>query len=243
MKTTDWRVVILFCCMLYFPPAPIAAQLPSEPEDPLAQRLRQLEPPEPSSLQALPGEPELERHGPRSALPLPDVIRSGASSIPFRVIHDDPDYRRPVYEEHWHSTYWGGRWSYMPSRVHHALHRLFATYDIGLSGELEFKSNVGVQFPMFQNETDLDLYLVVFQTAIQNVYSIGNQIVVVGKPRRTGVEVITVKTRPIRPSERDRLLLIQLATSTGDELDYALIPYMEPDFWFKQKKKGQNQTP
>ncbi|TLS48485.1 hypothetical protein FE782_30495 [Paenibacillus antri] len=186
-----------------------------------------MEPPEPVTMQALPEEEELARHAPTKVVPIRDVIKKGRL-IPFRTIRQDADYVRPVYEEHWHSTYWGGRWSYVPTRIHYALHRLFPTYDIGISGELTFKGNVGVPFPMFQNETDLDLYLVVFQTSVFRLYTAGNQIVVVGAPRRTGVEVVVLKTSDLRPAERDRLLSIQLATPAGDELDYAYIAYMEP---------------
>lgn len=124
----------------------------------------------------------------------------------------------------------------MPARIQYALHRLFTTYDIGISNELNFKQNVGIDFPMFQNSTDLDLYLVVFQTAITAVYTRGNQIVLVGNPKRYGAEVITIKTGDLRPSDRNQLLLIQLATPNGDELDYSLINYEPPDFWSNQEK-------
>lgn len=42
---------------------------------------------------------------------------------------------------------------------------------------------------MFQNETALDLYIVVFQTIVTDVYTKGNQVVVVGTPKRDGASL------------------------------------------------------
>lgn len=204
----------------------------------LEKRLKQLEPPEPTSIIKSPEEVETDQYYPSDTIPIPEVMDKG-TKIHFNVIKNDPNYNRPVYEEHWHSTYWGGRWSYVPMRIHYALHRLFTTYDIGISGELNFKQNVGIDFPMFQNKTDLDLYIVVFQTTVTDVYTKGNQVIVVGTPERNGVQVLTVKTGDLHPSDLRRLLLIQLATPLGHEIDYSLIVYEPPDFWLKQIQKAK----
>jgi hypothetical protein len=209
---------------------------PNKRAEELEKRLKKIEPPEPIQLKQLPWEAEVEKLYPPQTVPIFEVIDKG-KKIPFDVIKNIPEYKRPVYEEHWHSTYWGGRWSYVPMRIHYALHRLFTTYDIGISGELNFKQNVGVDFPMFQNETALDLYIVIFQTAVSDVYTKGNQVVVVGNPKRIGVEVITIKTGDKHPANKKELLLVQLATPSGHEIDYSLINYEPPDFWLKQKEK------
>jgi hypothetical protein len=201
----------------------------------LQKRLEQLEPPEPINIIDLPFETEAEELYPSKTVPILKVMDRG-TKIPYNVIKSLPEYERPVYEEHWHSTFSGGRWSYIPLRIHYALHRLFTTYDIGISGELNFKENVGIDFPMFQNETDLDLYIVVFQTTVTDVYTKGNQVVVVGNPKRNGVEVITIKTGDLHPENKKELLLVQLATPSGHEIDYSLIAYEPPDFWLKQKQ-------
>ncbi|MDQ0899942.1 hypothetical protein [Paenibacillus sp. V4I7] len=127
----------------------------------LEKRLNRLEPPKPTKIPISAEQLEAEKYYPTETFPIPTVMDKG-KKIHFNIIKNDPGYIRPVYEEHWHSTYWGGRWSYVPMRIQYALHRLFTTYDIGISGELNFKQNVGIEFPMFQNKTDLDLYIVVF---------------------------------------------------------------------------------
>ncbi|MGD6834851.1 hypothetical protein ACQCT5_22125 [Sutcliffiella halmapala] len=203
----------------------------------LEQRLDNLEPPEPITIldSPFPFEKGTEIHFPTDVTEIGEVLIEG-SKIPFKVIKSVPNYIRPIYEEHWHSTFWGGRWSYVPSRIHYALHRIFPFYAIGISGELNFQQNVGIDFPTDINETDLDLYIVVFQTNITDVYTKGNQVVVVGTPKRTGVEVVAIKTADIHPSNKEKLLLVHLATN-GAELDYSLISYQPPDFWLKQKQK------
>lgn len=199
--------------------------------------LDSLEPLEPTTIldSPFPFEKESEVHFPNDVIPISEVLKEG-TKIPFKVIKSEPNYIRPIYEENWHSEIWGGRWSYIPSRIHYSLHRIFPFYAIGISAEFSFQHNVGIGFNTATNETDLDLYLVVFQTNITDVYTKGNQVVVVGTPKRTGVEVINIKTADIHPSNKEKFLLVQLATN-GDELDYSLIDYQQPDFWSKQKQK------
>jgi len=207
----------------------------------LEQRLDSLEPPEPTTIldSPLPFEKGLEMHFPKDVISISDVLKEG-TKIPFKVIQSEPNYIRPIYKETWHSTYWGGRWSYIPSRIHYALHRIFPFYAIGISAELNFQQNVGIAFPTEINETDLDLYIVVFQTNVTDVYTKGNQVVVVGTPKRTGVEVISIKTAEIHPSNKEKLLLVQLATN-GAELDYSLIDYQPPDYWLQQKQRNERE--
>ena len=201
----------------------------------LEKRLDFLEPPEPTTILDSPFsfEKGTEMHFPTDVIPISEVLKEG-TKIPFKVIKSEPNYIRPIYEEDWHST--AGRWSYIPSRIHYALHRIFPFYAIGISAQLDFTQNIGISFLTDMNETDLDLYIVVFQTNITDVYTKGNQVVVVGTPKRTGVEVISIKTADIHPSNMEKLLLVQLATN-GAELDYSLINYEAPDYWLKKKRK------
>lgn len=199
-------------------------------------RLKQLEPREPVTIMNSPEEAAAAAHQPTDTISISRVIHEG-TRIPFFIIKNDPLYQRPVYEKHWHSTYSGGRWSYMPTRIQYALHRLFTTYDIGLSSQYDFQQNVGIQFPLFQNKTDLDLYIIAFQTEITAVYTKGNQVVVTGTPKHGGVQVATIKTGDLHPSDLKKALLIQLSTRQGDELDYSYIGYAQPDFWSQQIRK------
>jgi hypothetical protein len=197
------------------------------------KRLEKLEPLEPIDMEDPPWGEEVF---PSKVLPIAD-IPDKKNKIPFRVIVDKPNYDRKAYKKLWHSTEGGGRLSYIPSRIHYALHRLFTNYDIGLSNWYSFELNMGFSIPMFQNEKNLDMYIVAFQTEVIDVYTKGNQVIVIGKPKRNGVQVITIKTRNIVPVNKEEPLLVQLATQAGNEIDYSLIYYAPPDFWLKQKEK------
>lgn len=205
----------------------------------LGQRLDSLEPPEPTTIldSPFPFEKGTDVHFPTDVIPISEVLKEG-TKIPFKVIKSEPNYIRPIYEKFWHST--TGRWSYIPSRIHYSLHRIFPFYAIGMSAELEFTQNVGISFNYATNETDLDLYIVVFQTNITDVYTKGNQVIVVGTPKRTGAEVINIKTADIHPSNKEKFLLVQLANN-GDELDYSLIRYESPDYWLQIKQRNERE--
>lgn len=170
---------------------------------------------------------------PATQYPISEVISSG-TMIPFQVILDKADYKRPAYQSDWHSSV--GRWSYVPTRIHYALHRVFTAYDLGLSGWYDFEGNLGIGVPMFQRD-DLDLYIVAFQMEITKVYTKGNQIVVVGRPKRNGVQAITIKVHDLKPNSDKESLLVQLATEDGDEIDYSLIEYLPPDIREKIKER------
>jgi hypothetical protein len=196
----------------------------------LERRLKSLEPEKAVDIEDPPWK---ELTFPAIQYPISEVISDG-TKIPFQVILDKPDYKRPAYKADWHSSV--ARWSYVPSRIHFALHRLFTVYDLGLSGWYQFEGDLGISVPMFQRD-DLDLYIVSFQTEITKVYTKGNQIVVIGRPKRTGVQAITIKVHDLKPNSDKESLLVQLATENGDEIDYSLIEYLPPDIREKIKER------
>lgn len=193
------------------------------------EQLSRLEPREPIEIQDPPwGEVEF----PSKILPISEIISDG-KQISYKVIINKPEFKRPTYEKHWHSTV--GRWSYIPTRIHYALHRLYTEYDIGGSNWYDFEHNIGLSIPMLQDKKSLDLYIVAFQTEVTNIVTKGNQIVVIGKPKRQGVQVITIKTKDLSPDNKNEFILTHLATKSGDEIDYSLISYSPPDYWSKRK--------
>ncbi|MFC4411414.1 hypothetical protein ACFOZY_13375 [Chungangia koreensis] len=212
---------ILVCLMIavFFSPSVNASKNSVEQ---LEKRLKSLEPEKAVDIEDPPWK---ERPFPTIQFPISKVISTG-TQIPFQVILDKPDYQRPAFKADWHSSV--GRWSYVPTRVHFALHRLFTAFDLGLSGWYDFEGNLGINVEMSQSD-DLDLYIVAFQTEITKVYTKGNQIVVVGRPKRNGVQAITIKVHDLKPNSEKESLLVQLATEDGDEIDYSLNEYLPPD--------------
>ena len=164
---------------------------------------------------------------PSSMLPVSVVLEEGRE-IPIQFAYNDPGWERQAYKTYWHSSY--VRWSYMPIRIHYALHRIFATYptasiwydfehDLGIAEESEaFQMPAGNPFDT--------IVLVVMQTKVEKMLTLGNQVVVVGRPSRTGLTALLVPTEEIEPSNPKESILFQLVTEEGDEIDYTTLPYV-----------------
>ncbi len=168
---------------------------------------------------------------PENEIPVSQVLENGAA-IPVTRVYDNPDWERPAYKEYWHSKY--GRWSYVPHRIHYAMHRIFSTYvtasiyydfihDLGIADEsTEFrKIDYASPYEYFQ--------IVVMNTSIEKVLTYQNQIVIVGVPKRTGLVAINIPTNVIHPSGETNYLLIQLVTPDGYEIDYTTEVLVHPD--------------
>lgn len=185
------------------------------------ERLKSLEPQEPKDISDI---PRYQSPMPANVYSFDDVVKKG-TEIPLKYSYNDPDYKRPAYKEYWHSTI--GRWSYVPNRIHYALHRLFATiqtasiyydfvHDLGIAEESnKFKEEV-TKSP-FDN-----MLIVVFQTKVEKIFSYKNQIIIIGKPQLTGLTAFEIPIGVGLTVEELKPTLIQLYTPQGDEIDYTM---------------------
>ncbi|WP_054955210.1 hypothetical protein [Paenibacillus dakarensis] len=201
-----------------------AEEKPSNTQkDDLINRLRKLEPEIPTHMDT----PYLERPFPSKMQTSKDVMLTGFQ-LPFRLILDEPHWKRPLYKEQWHSTYAGGRWSYMPLRLFYAQHRIFTTSAVGLSNMYDFLNNLGLsdlnveQKGPSQEERVNEIVVVIMQAKIERVVSKGNQVLIVARPQRTGVQAITVNRLNMKPDKDLEATVFQLVTPDGDELDYSI---------------------
>lgn len=160
---------------------------------------------------------------PENEVPIRQVLEKG-EEIPIEFIYNDPDWVRPAYKEYWHSK--SGRWSYVPNRIHYALHRIFSTYATA-SIYYDFIHDLGIvdessDFSKYEyTSSPFDfLQVVVMNTLIEKVVTYENQIVIIGKPQRTGLQAIVIPTAKINPIENTYNILIQLVTPDGYEIDY-----------------------
>lgn len=164
-----------------------------------------------------------------------NIIKNG-QEVPFEVGLNDPNWKRPTYKPYWHSTHHGGRWSFVPMRIHYALHRLFTTYQTG-SIWYDFTHNVGLDDVLQRVESSKafredrvfeKLVIVVMQAQVEKIIKKDNQLVVVTKPQRNGVQVLTVRSEDIKPTNPKESILVQLVTPKGDELDFTVQWYESP---------------
>lgn len=168
---------------------------------------------------------------PENEVPIQEVLENG-KEITFETIYHNPDWERPAFKEYWHSQY--GRWSYVPRRIHYALHRVFSTYATA-SRYYDFVHDLGIAYesnefnkPEYTSPFEY-LYIVVMNTSIKKVLTYENQILIVGKPQRTGLQAIVIPTNEINPKETSDILLIQLITPDGYEIDYTTERFYKPD--------------
>lgn len=163
--------------------------------------------------------------------PVSGVITEG-TPLPFESVYHDPGWIRPDFEPYWHSK--SGSYSNIPDRINSAYHRLFVTpatdalwqETIHNSGIAELTDSI--QLPHYtQNEKDT-IAVVALQYNITNAVLLNNQVVLMGTPARTGVQVITFNKNDIINSISGEVIakndsqdyLFQLSTPDGYEVDY-----------------------
>lgn len=181
---------------------------------------------EPETPQNIKDPPFQELPYPTGMLPISAVINDG-KEIPLQLAYNNPNWERQAYKSYWHSSY--GRWSYVPNRIHYAMHRLFATYPTA-SIYYDFIHDLGIaeensEFQIPTRSPYENIVLVVMQTKVDKIVTLENQVVIIGKPALTGLQVLLVPIKDLKPSNPEESILFQLVTSEGDELDNATEPY------------------
>lgn len=186
-------------------------------------RLEALEPEKPIDIDSTPiGDiPQ-----PTKMLPISEVIKKG-KEISLEWAYNDPNWIRPSYKTYWHSTEVGGRWSYVPTRMNYALHRIYTTYRTS-SIWYDFRNEVGIYDESlsfdFKGKSALEnIALVVMQSDVKKILTLGNQVVIVAEPKRNGLQVINIPISKIQPSNVKESIIFQIVTPDGYEIDYSLI--------------------
>lgn len=148
---------------------------------------------------------------------LKQVIKRG-KGIPFRVSYKIPEYLRPIYDPCWAGFYFRG-WIDLEDKVKEARHRLFV-FPIGVSATFDFTGSLGFDgSPSVDAHRDINFLIYHFD--VEKVKLLGSQITIVGRPKRRGVEVITVNKDTLFPKgEGKGDFLIQLSTIGGYEVDF-----------------------
>lgn len=187
-----------------------------------AERIKRLEPETPVDMRT----PFISSPFPSNIVSPAEILENGRGISPDKV-YSSVNWERPSYKSYWHSTISGGRWSYLPTRVQYAMHRLFAAY-LTASVYSDFVHDLGIaeESKAFNFGTagySDKIAIVVMQADISKIVTKGNQVILVGKPQRTGLQVLAVPVGEIVPATPGESILFQLVTQEGDEFDYSLI--------------------
>lgn len=181
---------------------------------------------EPETPRDIDDPPFWELPAPTKTVSVYEVLRNG-KEIPLQFAYNNPDWKRQAYKSYWHSSY--GRWSYIPDRIHYAMHRIFVTYPTA-SVFYDFIHDLGIaeESGDFQRPSKTpyeNIVLVVMQTKVEKIVTLGNQVVVIGKPAVTGLQVLLVPVKDLKPHDTKESILFQLVTDEGDEIDYDSVLY------------------
>ncbi|MDQ8739428.1 hypothetical protein [Paenibacillus sp. LHD-38] len=159
-----------------------------------------------------------------------EIIKSG-EKLPYSLLFEKLDWQRPAYKSYWHSSV-SGRWSYVPNRLHYVQHRLFTTPTAALSNHYDFVHNLGLQEEMMNvqaqpHDADRERFIgqimvVVMQAKIEKVLTSGNQVVIIARPQRHGMQALTVNKVDMKFTNPNEAVLFQLVTPDGDEIDYSV---------------------
>lgn len=111
-----------------------------------------------------------------------------------------------------------------PDRIHYAMHRIFVTYPTA-SVFYDFIHDLGIaeesnQFQIPTRSPYENIVLVIMQTKVEKIVTLGNQVVVVGKQALTGLQVLLIPVKDLKPYNTNESILFQLVTDGGDEIDY-----------------------
>lgn len=164
---------------------------------------------------------------PEQTVPVTEVMKNG-KEIPLQFAYDDLNWKRQAYKDYWDSSV--GRWSYVPSRIHYAMHRLFVTYPTA-SIYYDFIHDLGIaeessSFQIPSQKPYDNIVLVAMQTKVEKIVTLGNQVVVIGRPSLTGLQVLLIPVSDLKPNNPNESILFQLVTHEGDEIDYATETYV-----------------
>lgn len=162
---------------------------------------------------------------PSNVLPVSEVLKRG-KEIPLKFAYNDLNWQRPAYKSYWHTTPNGGRWSYVPIRINYALHRIFATYPTA-SIYYDFVHDLGINEESRNFDfdyTDINqIVLVAMQSNIKKIITLGNQVIIIVEPMRSGLQVVAIPENIIQPSEKEEATIFQMITPDGYEIDYCLL--------------------
>lgn len=165
------------------------------------------------------------------ALPVLSVMFEG-TMIPFETVYHDNAWVRPDYEPYWHSK--NGQWSNLPDRIHTSYHRLFVTpgteslwnETVHECGIAEFADKI--HLPGNKDKPEDTIAVVAVQHEITDVVVLNNQVVLIGTPSRTGLQVLAIHEQDLIQSVSGELqahndsqeYLFHMVTPDGYELDY-----------------------
>jgi hypothetical protein len=147
-----------------------------------------------------------------------DEVVSKGKNVKFKSLEKDYSYNRPIYTSMWKDFSFRG-WLEIPYKVSEGGHRLFI-FPIGGSSNFDFEGSLG-----FNEGVPIDahrnLNLLIYNFNVEEVKEYRNQVALIGKPTRSGMQVISIVQNDLLPKGvNEDQYLFQLSTPMGYEADF-----------------------
>lgn len=149
--------------------------------------------------------------------PLQDALKKG-KEIPFQILSEDENYKRPLFDPQWKSFYFRG-WLDLSFKNIDARHRLFI-FPLGLSARFDFEGNLGLNKSV-SIDAHRNINFLVYNYKVKSIKRYNNQLVLSGEPAKAGVQIISLVQDQVLLDKMDTQdFIFQLATPKGYEVDY-----------------------
>ncbi len=167
--------------------------------------------------------------------PLSKVIAEGIETK-FRILADDPEYLRPIYDPSWRGFYFRC-WLYLPYKNVEARHKIFA-YSLGGSENFDIFGSLGNSprsIPSTPIDNHRNINFRVYGFEVNNVKVFQNQVALIGEPKLTGAQVVSIVQNDLLPEGVDtKDFLFQLSTPEGYEVDFLNRNIIRYEYLMKQ---------
>lgn len=171
---------------------------------------------------------------PLPSFPLSKVIAEGVETK-FRILSDDLQYLRPLYDPDWKGAYFRG-WLYLPHKNIEARHRIFA-FSLGLSMNYDIFGSLGFS-PSVIVDAHKNINFLIYGFHVNSIKVFQNQVALVGEPMQIGAQIISIVQNDLLPEGVDtKDFLFQLSTPKGYEVDFLKYNIIRYEYLMKQIKE------
>lgn len=175
--------------------------------------------------------------------PLTEVIEKG-SETKFKILYDEADYLRPVYDPGWKGAYYRC-WLYLPYKNIEARHKIFA-FSIGGSANYDIFGSLGHK-PKSSPDAPIDnhrnINFLIYGFDVDGVRVYQNQVALIGRTRQAGAQVVSIVQDHLLPDGIDtKDFVFQLSTPGGYEIDFLHHNIIRYEYLMKQIKEHSVQT-
>lgn len=152
-----------------------------------------------------------------------DILKKGRK-LSFDINYKNMSYGRPLYHPAWKRNYKKG-WSFVPMKICQGLHKVFV-----IPGEVGARANLLGGLGFFESYRPIknnEIGILVYEFSVDEVIMLDNQIVLKGRPERTGAQIITI-SRYNTGINKD--LVIRVVTPDDYDFDFDILPHNEVSY-------------